>query len=224
MISRRALLPLAALLLTLAPVCREASDPVIAVHLVTLSEKTTAAKLDRLDAAFDELLGTQDGVLGSEVFADAVAGKEVVVVGRGASREAAEDTGLALDGSAAEKALAAFGTVQPTRFFRRLRSRDYARGDAGYTEVVVFRTRPGATRADHLKLFDAAEDGFANEGGVVGHALGLSAEGRWIHLVHWKSAKDFERSSKALMRHAGVRGWITSLDFQRFQQRHGAPR
>ena len=126
-----------------------------------------------------------------------------------------------LDGSNAAAALADAGRDAGTRFFRELRARAYEGRDAGYTEVVVFRTWPGTTRAAHLALFDAAEKGFANEAGVAGHALGLGADGAWIHVVHWTSAEGFARSSRALMRDAGVRSWITSLDFGRFEQRHG---
>ena len=212
-----------ALVAPLRPASTAAEDPIVALHRVSVIGEVDAKALANCKEALIAFSKARPGLGYTDVVADTVTGQEVLVVQHWASLAAAEDGGLALDGSELEKALAGLGEPQPARFFRALRLQNYDRGTAGYTEVVVFRTKPGTTRDDHLALFDAAEAGFSKEEGVRGHALGLSPDGHWVHHVGWKSAEDFARASKALMRDAGVRSWITSLDFGRFVQRHGAP-
>lgn len=134
------------------------------------------------------------------------------------SIEAVEDSALALDGSPAEGAFDRISdaSTRSARLFRRLRGTTYGDAHGGHLELVVFRTRPGTSRASHLELFDAAEPDFAEADGILGHSLWLSADGRWLHLVRWRSAEDFARTGKALMGTKGVGGWIRSLDFKRF--------
>lgn len=220
------LLPIAALAAAAATAGRAPLDPaldsILGLHMVPVAEDVGGDELAPIRKAFEAFAEGMEGVAAPEIFVDRANGQELVLLTRYDSLEAAEDAALAFDGSKAEAVRSKIGTGTPPRFFRELRCRDYGRGPAGYTEVVVFRTRPGTTRAQHLELFDAAEAGFAKEEGVAGHSLGLSPEGHWIHLVHWSSAEAFERSSRALMGDAGVRKWITSLDFKRFTQRHGA--
>lgn len=137
------------------------------------------------------------------------------------SLEAAEDASLALDGSDALAALAKLtdSSGSNTIWMRQLRSKRYPdkAGTAGHLEVTVFRTRKGQSRAGNLALFDQAEKGFTDADGLLAHSLWLAPDGRWAHVLEWRSEEDFQKTSKALMRNDGVSGWIRSLDFRRFQ-------
>ena len=139
------------------------------------------------------------------------------------SIEALEDASLALDGQAAAKAYAAAFDVETLAplCFRLLREQAYADAPCGHLEVVVFRTRPGVTREDNLKRFDAAEAEFRTGEGLLGHALGIAPDGRWVHVLHWASAEAYAKTGKALFGKPGVGGWIRSLDFQRFEVSRG---
>ncbi|MFO1031573.1 MAG: hypothetical protein U1F60_10865 [Planctomycetota bacterium] len=139
------------------------------------------------------------------------------------SIDALEDASLALDGQDAAKAYAAAfdGDSRPPLCFRLLREQSYAEAPCGHLEVVVFRTRPGVTREANLKKFDAAEAEFRAGEGLLGHALGIAPDGRWVHVLHWASAEAYTKTGKALFGKPGVGGWIRSLDFQRFEVSRG---
>ena len=135
-----------------------------------------------------------------------------------ASWAAVEDAALAADGRADAAALdaAVDGAARSTVYARRLRAHAYDATPAGHLEVTVFRTRPGTTRDAHLARFDAAEADFSKASGLFGHELYLAADGRWVHVVRWRSEADFSATGKALMKTSGVGGWIRSLDYGRF--------
>ncbi|MEM8885561.1 MAG: hypothetical protein AAGD14_15960 [Planctomycetota bacterium] len=132
---------------------------------------------------------------------------------------ALEAASLAADGSDEEKAMQA--VIDPRRRakvqFRLLREYKHQDGEAGYLEVVIYRTKPGTTREANLELFDAAREGFAGGEGLLSHAIGLSADGRWVHLLYWREGADYTKTSKSLMRVPAVLRWIRSLDFKRFR-------
>lgn len=130
----------------------------------------------------------------------------------------AENASLAVDGSAKVAALveSVDAEARTVSHFRRLRESVYSQDPAGHLEVVVFRTKPGTTREANLALFDKAEAEFATGEGLRAHSLWLASDGRWVHLLRWRSAADYETTGKALFAKPGVGGWIRSLDFQRF--------
>ena len=130
-----------------------------------------------------------------------------------------EAASLACDGHAAQKALdgATVPARRQRRFFRRLRSVEYAKAPTGHLEVTLYRTRVGTTRTQNLQRFDAAEPDFAKGPGIVGHSMWIAPDGLWAHVVHWESEAAFAKTGKALMRTKGVGGWIRSLDFKRFK-------
>lgn len=135
----------------------------------------------------------------------------------------AEAASLAADGSAETLALAAAveSDARLQLHARRLRAHVYDRSPGGHLEVTVFRTTPGTTREQHLARFDAAEADFAEAEGLLGHALYLAPDGRWLHEVRWRSEADFVATGKALLRTAGVGAWIRSLDYGRFSVLRG---
>ncbi len=130
----------------------------------------------------------------------------------------AEAASLAFDGS---EALGDVTEVTDPRrrqvwHFRSLRSHSYSEDAARHLEVVVFRTKPGTTRETNLERFDAGESEFEKGEGLLGHSLWLAPDGRWVHLLRWRSAADYAKTGKALFRTKNVGGWIRSLDFRRF--------
>lgn len=135
-----------------------------------------------------------------------------------ASLPAAEAAALAADGRADVVALdaAVDGAARTTLHARRLRAHAYDAAPGAHLEVTVFRTRPGTTREANLAKFDAAEADFSKAAGLLGHELYLAPDGRWVHVVRWRSEADFSTTGKALMKTSGVGGWIRSLDYGRF--------
>ena len=138
---------------------------------------------------------------------------------------AAEAASLAADGSAHERAmLQVVNAKQRTvRHLRQLRTHTYVKGATGHLEVTLYRTRPGTTREANLARLDAAESDFSKAEGILGHSTWIAPNGRWVHLVRWRSKADFARTGKALMRTKGVGGWIRSLDYKRFSVLKGDP-
>lgn len=105
-------------------------------------------------------------------------------------------------------------------YFRLLRETTLTEGQAGHVEAVVFRTKPGVTREANVELFDKGESEYAElgkgEGGLLAHSLWIAPDGRWVHLLYWRSEADYVKTGKALFGKPGVGGWIRSLDFKRF--------
>jgi hypothetical protein len=134
--------------------------------------------------------------------------------------EAAEDASLAADGAPEVAALQkAAGEGGSATHFRLLAEANYREAKGGHLEIVVFRTKPGDGRDAHLARFNAAEADFARTGkpaGLDAHSLWIGADGRYVHLLRWRSAADYEKTGKALFKTAGVGAWIKSLDFRRF--------
>lgn len=155
------------------------------------------------------------GHVESHAFHDVTNPSRGVSVSLWQSIEALEDRALALDG--VDQAKPSSGT-----YFRQLRSSTFdPTTPMGHLELVVHRTRKGTTRSKNLALFDSAKEGFAAGEGLLGHSLWISADGQWLHLLRWRSAEDFEKTGKALMRTKGVGSWIRSLDFKRFEMMRG---
>lgn len=94
--------------------------------------------------------------------------------------------------------------------FRLLREAKFGDGAAGHLEVVVFRTKPGVTRDANVALFDKGEADYARlgsgEGGLLAHSLWIAPDGRWVHLLYWKTEADYQRTGKALFATPGVGG------------------
>lgn len=105
-------------------------------------------------------------------------------------------------------------------YFRLLRESTLMEGQVGHVEVVVFRTKPGVTREANVELFDKGESEYAalgkGDGGLLAHSLWIAPDGRWVHLLYWRSEADYVKTGKALFAKPGVGGWIRSLDFKRF--------
>lgn len=141
------------------------------------------------------------------------------------SLQGAEAGSLALDGQ--EAALTAAGMDMSRRsiaHFRRVREQvnpSAANTPTGHLEVVVFRTKPGTTREQNLERYDRGFDDYASAEGLLAHSLWLGPDGRWVHLLHWRSEADFQKTGKALFGKPGVGGWIRSLDFKRFSMVRG---
>jgi heme-degrading monooxygenase HmoA len=224
-------LPLSRLLFVLAvlapivaaqrPTAAPASRPSTAV--LELAVDPTGADAEaaaKAAAAFDAALARRPGVVRTDRIRVDDETRRFVRATIFASREAVEDAALAADGAPESEALrAATGEGGSTSHFRLLAEAVYRDAPGGHFEVVVFRTKPGDTRDAHLARFTAAEADFAKVGkpaGLDAHSLWIAADGRYVHLLRWRSAADYVRTGKSLMRTPGVGGWIKSLDFRRF--------
>lgn len=203
------------------PTAAPASRPSSAVlELAVDPAGADADATSKAAAAFDAALARRPGVVRTDRIRVDDASPRFLRATIFASREAVEDAALAADGSPEAEALrAATGGGGSVSHFRPLAEAVYRDAPGGHLEVVVFRTKPGDTRDAHLARFTAAEADFAKTGkpaGLDAHSLWIAADGRYVHLLRWKSAADYERTGKSLMRTAGVGGWIKSLDFRRF--------
>lgn len=203
----------------------ESSDAALPARLIEIAVVTPAddAKADSLAAAAAGLRGlrkAQSGFVSSEA-ARTAQGAILEVTVWGDLRQA-EAANLAAAGTkeGGDFKAAAGGGAQTT-FFRELRSHRYAGATAEHLEVVVFRTKAGVTREQHLAAFDAAEADFASSGGLAGHDLGIAPDGRWVHVVYWKSSAAFDTVGKGLMKQPGIAGWFKTLDYRQFSMQRG---
>ena len=197
--------------------------PMLEVVTTRLPASADASRLPTALQALGQTIAKQSGLVSTT---NAVAVGTPATLLRATiwdSVENAEAASLALDGSPAQVELqrAVASSDGAVAHFRRLREHEYSQEATGHLEVTVFRTRPGTTREAHLEKFDAAESGFLEGEGVLGHSLWIAPDGRWVHLVRWRSAADFQTTAKALMTVPSVTTWIRSLDYQRFQVLHG---
>lgn len=174
-------------------------------------DKATASAIAQRDAAI-----TQAGCIHSTVTAIAADARgsspAVVCATVWKTIEDAESASLAADTGTP--------TANNNSYFRLLRDAKIREGATGHVEVVIFRTKPGVTREANLALFDKGEAHYVElgkgDGGLLGHSLWLSPDGRWVHLLFWRSEADYQRTGKALFGKPAVGGWIRSLDFKRF--------
>ena len=196
------------------------SDPILALSVMTTGEAPNAAKVKKTFAAMSEKVGPKR-LRSAHAFSDTRKQGQFIVATEWPSVQMVESASLALDGSDVATMMAGFGETKSTTYFRRLRERSYSKAEAGHIEAVVFRTKAGVTKKANIELFDKAEKGFAEGKGLLGHSLWIAPDGSWLHLLRWKSAAAYQATGKALMRNAGVRGWITSLDFKRFTVMQG---
>ena len=149
-----------------------------------------------------------------------MSGESLVTMSAWPTLEALEDAMLAWDGSPAAKAHDAATDPAKRRVvhFRLIRESTFdEKTPMGHLELVLHRTKAGTTRKENLKRFDAAEKDFSKGEGLLGHALGITPDGQWVHLLRWRSEADYDKTGKTLIRTKGAGGWIRSLDFQRFQ-------
>lgn len=200
---------------TQAPaVAHEQSDSWLEMSIDELSDGIAPSKYSE---AVSTIFGPMSGHESTRAFKFSE-GKKMVRATIWASARAVEDSALALDGTESGRALDVLADPdrRDRRLFRRLRSESYGSGEIGHLELVVFRTKSGKTREDNLQRFDQAEKDFSKGEGLLGHSLWISADGHWLHLLHWRSEADYAKTGKALMGTKGVGGWIRSLDFRRF--------
>lgn len=198
-----------------------AADPILGLTLVQLVEGADEPTAREAVAGLEQLMARKGQATRTLAFRNAKAERQLVIAVEWPSLKAAEDGGLTYDGSEVKGRLRALASGRQAVWFRKLRGSGREEAEGGHLEVVLFRTPAGMTREAHLKLFDEADALFVKAEDCLAHSLWIAPDGTWLHLVRWTSAEAFARGSRALMREGGVRRWISSLDFRRFDQRHG---
>lgn len=189
-------------------------DPVAASEGAAGLEKTAASAAAQRDAAAKQP-GCQN-TQAAMIAADARGGSAAAVrTSVWSTVQDAEAASLAMDDPASGAS-----KQRSASYFRLLKETKLGDGPIGHLEVVVFRTKPGVTREANLALFEKGDSDYAQvgagEGGLLAHSLWIAPDGRWVHLLYWRSEADYQRTGKALFARPGVGGWIRSLDFKRF--------
>lgn len=189
-------------------------DPVAASEGSDGLEKAKAAATVQREATAKQpgCLSTQAAMIAADARGGSAAAVRASVWSTVQDAEAAS---LAMDDPAS-----AASKQRSASYFRLLKETKLGDGPIGHLEVVVFRTKPGVTREANLALFEKGDTDYAQvgagEGGLLAHSLWIAPDGRWVHLLLWRSGADYQKTGKALFARPGVGGWIRSLDFKRF--------
>ncbi len=68
----------------------------------------------------------------------------------------------------------------------------------GVTEIVIYKTKVGVQRTDHLKKAKAISTILAQQDGFIARQFSQTSDGKWMDIIYWKNLSLAEKAAEAV--------------------------
>ncbi len=68
----------------------------------------------------------------------------------------------------------------------------------GVTEIVIYRTKSGVQRIDHLKKSKTISTFLAKQNGFISRQFSQTLDGKWVDIIYWKNLDSAEKAAEVV--------------------------